>query len=186
METPLSSSEKSDRKVGCLIGCLIVFLLFILLAAILIGTVYYFLFLREKEPGLYFEVYPSALETVDCKDSFECLSDNLEKCAPAEGAAEMGELATAALKILGASQKDSCVVYVKILEVKKLPPELNAIPSFIVENMFENLSMECLVPKDVYQEGIEKTGDYIGANIYEICKSPLFDFMDKIGIEPSK
>ncbi|MDP2910658.1 MAG: hypothetical protein Q8N58_02645 [bacterium] len=174
---------KYFTKSGCFIGCLTLFLLFILITAILIGALYYFLFLREKEPGSYFKVGSSTAKTVDCEDSFICLNDNLEKCAPAEGMADLGDFAEVALEILGISQGDSCVVYAKVIEVKKLPPGLDTIPNFIVEKMFENLSMECLVPKNVYQQGIEKAGEYIGDNIYEICRGPLFDFMDKFGIE---
>jgi hypothetical protein len=157
-------------------------LLFILITAVLIGVIYYFLFLREKEPGSYFEVDPGAAETIVCEDSLACLDNNLKKCAPAKGATDMGDFAEVELEILGFSQKDSCVVYAKVLEVKELPPGLDAVPNFIAEKMFENLSMECLVPEKIYQQGIEKTGEYIGDNIYEICKGPLFDLIDKFGL----
>src|SRR4030042_3473602 len=175
--------KRSGRGISCLIGCLIIFLLFILITAVLSVVIYYFLFLREKEPGSYFEVDFSTAKTVDCEGSLVCLDSNFKKCVPAKGTTDMGDFAEVELEILGVSQGDPCVVYAKVLEVKELPPGLDAIPDFIVEKMFENLSMECLVPKNVYQQGIEKAGEYIGDNIYEICRGPLLDFMDKFGIE---
>ena len=85
--------KRSGRGISCLIGCLIIFLLFILITAVLIGVIYYFLFLREKEPGSYFEVDFSTAKTVDCEGSLVCLDSNFKKCVPAKGTTDMGDFA---------------------------------------------------------------------------------------------
>ena len=164
-------------------GCLIVLLVFILILAILFGTLYYFLFLREKEPGSYFDIDSGVGKTVDCEDSLSCIEDNLKKCLPAKGKTEMGDFAEVELEVLGTSGGDACVVYAKIIEVNELPSGLDAVPDFMLEKMFENLSMECLVPEKIYKQGIDSIGDYIGENIYQACKGPLFDWAEKFGVD---
>lgn len=179
---PPPPKQGSGCGTGCLVGCLIVLLVFILIFAILFGTFYYFVFLREKEPGSYFDIDSDVGKTVNCKDSLSCLEDNLKECSPAKGKTEMGDFAKVELEILGTSKGDSCVIYAKIIEINELPPGLDVVPDFLIEKMFENLSMECLVPEKIYKQGMDSVGDYIGENIYEVCKGPLFDWTEKFGI----
>lgn len=183
---PPPPKSGSGCGVGCAIGCLTIILVTLLILGILIGLVYYFFFLRESEPGSYFDIDPKskAEKTVKCDDSLSCLEDNLKKCAPAKGEADMGDFARAEFEILGLnSGSDSCVVYVKITEVKELPQGLDVIPNFILEGLFENLSLECLIPERVYNKGIDQVGDYVGENMYEACKGPLFDLAEKFGVD---
>ena len=179
----LPPKQKSGHGISCLVGCLIVLLVFILIFAILFGMIYYFLFLKENEPGSYFDIDSGVGKTVNCKDSLSCLEDNLKKCSPAKGKAEMGDFAEVELEILGTSGGDSCVVYAKIIEINELPPGLDIVPDFMLEKMFENLSMECLVPKEIYNQDMESIGNYIGENIYQVCKGSLFDWAERFGID---
>ncbi len=172
---------------GCLIGCLIVALVVLLILAGLIGTGYYFLSrMKQADAGDYFDIDPKSKKekTIKCGDSLACLEDNLKKCAPAKGEADLGELAEAEFEVLGfAEGSDSCVVFAKITELKELPEGLDVIPNFILEKMFEDLSFECLIPEKVYQKGIEDVGEYIGDNLVEACESPLFDLAEKFGVD---
>lgn len=172
---------------GCLIGCLIVALVALLILAGLIGTGYYFLSRMKKgEAGEYFDIDPKSKKekTIKCGDSLTCLEDNLKKCAPAEGEADLGEFAEAEFEVLGfAEGSSSCVVFAKITELKELPEGLDVIPNFILEKMFEDLSFECLIPEKVYNKGIEDVGEYIGDNLVEACEGPLFDLAEKFGVD---
>lgn len=173
--------------VGCAVGCLIVALVILLILAGLIGTGYYFLSkIKKGEPGEYFDIDPKSKKekTIKCGDSLTCLEDNLKKCAPAKGEADLGEFAEAEFEILGlAEDSDSCVVFAKISELKELPEGLNVIPGFILEKVFEDLSFECLIPEKVYQKGVEDVGEYIGDNLVEACRGPLFDLAEKFGVD---
>ncbi len=172
---------------GCLIGCLIVVLVFLLILAGLIGTGYYFFSkIKKAEPGEYFDIDPKSEKekTIKCGDSLTCLEDNLKKCAPAEGEADLGEFAEAEFEVLGLAEgSSSCVVFAKITELKELPQGLDVIPNFILEKMFKDLSFECLIPERVYQKGIEDVGEYIGDNLVEACEGPLFDLAEKFGVD---
>lgn len=171
----------SGCGAGCLIGCLVVIVIAILVLGAVIGIIYYYVFAREVRPGSYFDVDDNQPKTVKC-DTLSCLEENLEKCAPAKGEAEMGEFAVAEIEVLGTSGS-SCVVYAEIKEIKELPPGLTGIPDFILDKMFTNLSLECLIPENVYKEGIEEMGDYIGENMAEVCEGPLFDLAEKFGVD---
>ncbi len=173
--------KKSGCGWGCAIGCLAVVLIILLLVGGVIGAGYYFLFMREKEPGSYFEVDKKSGPTVKC-DSPACLEDNLKKCSPAKGETEFGDFADVQFEILGQSGSD-CVVFAEIIELKELPSQLEAVPDFILDNLLKNLTLECLIPQKVYSEGTEKVGNYISENLYSACKGPLFDLMDKFGVE---
>jgi len=172
---------------GCLVGCLIVVLVVLLILAGLIGTGYYFLSrMKKAEPGEYFDIDPKSKKekTIKCGDSLICLEDNLKKCAPAKGEADLGEFAEAEFEVLGfAEGSDSCVVFAKITELNELPEGLDVIPNFILGKMFEDLSFECLIPEKVYEKGIEGVGEYIGDNLVEVCAGPLFDFAEKFGVD---
>lgn len=178
---PPKGGGGSRCGVGCAIGCLIMVLITLLILGALIGTGYYFLFMREKEPGSYFDVDKKAEKTVKC-DTASCLEENLKKCTPANGETEIGEFAEVEFEILGQSG-DFCVVYVEVTELKEIPSQLEVVPGFILEKLLENLTLECLIPERVYTQGIEEVGDYIGENLQVACKGPLFDLMDKFGIE---
>ncbi len=171
----------SGCGAGCLIGCLIIVIVTIVILAAVIGIIYYYVFAREVKPGSYFDVDPSTQKTVDCS-SLSCLDDNIKKCAPAKGEAEMGDFAVAEIEVLGTSGS-SCVVYAEITEIKELPPGLTGIPDFILDKMFTNLSLECLIPEKIYKQGLEEIGDYIGENMAEVCKGPLFDLAEKFGVD---
>ena len=153
----------------------------------LIGTGYYFLSrIKKAEAGDYFDIDPKSKKekTIKCGDSLTCLEDNLKKCAPAKGEADLGEFAEAEFEVLGfAEGSDSCVVFAEITELKELPEGLDVIPNFILEKMFEDLSFECLIPEKVYQKGIEDVGEYIGDNLVEACEGPLFDLAEKFGVD---
>ncbi len=172
---------------GCLIGCLIVVLIFLLIIGSLIGFGWYFLSnMKKGEAGEYFDIDPKSEKekTIKCGDSLTCLEDNLKKCAPAKGEADLGEFAQAEFEILGLAEGiNSCVVFAKITELKELPEGLDVIPDFILEKMFEDLSFECLIPEKVYQKGIEDVGEYIGDNLVEACEGPLFDLAEKFGVD---
>ena len=172
---------------GCLIGCLIVVLIVLLILAGLIGTGYYFLSRMKKgEAGDYFDIDPKSKreKTIKCGDSLACLEDNLKKCAPAKGEADLGEFAETEFEVLGfAEGSDSCVIFAKITELKELPEGLDVIPNFILGKVFEDLSFECLIPEKVYQKGIEDVGEYIGDNLVEVCEGPLFDLAEKFGVD---
>lgn len=175
---------KFCTKSGCLIGCLIIILVVLLILAILIGTGYYFLSrIKKSEPGDYFDIDPKSKieKTIKCGDSLTCLEDSLKKCAPAKGEADLGGFAKAKFEVLGlAKDNSSCVVFVKISELKELPEGLDVIPNFILEKIVGDLSFECLIPEKVYQKGIEGVGEYIEDNLVEACEGPLFDLIEKI------
>jgi hypothetical protein len=173
---------QSNQGISCLVGCLIVLLIFVFILAVLLGSLYYFIFLREKEPGSYFDLDPITEETVNCEDSLSCLEDNFKECLPAKGEAEMGDFADVELEVLGTSGGDGCVVYAKIIKVNQVPPGLEPVPDFMLEKMFENLSMECLVPEEIYNQDMESIGNYIGENIYQACKGSLFDWAERFGV----
>lgn len=179
----LPPKQKPKQGLSCLVGCLIILLVFIFILVVLLGSLYYFIFLRQKEPGSYFDLDPTTEERVDCEKSLSCLEDNFKKCLPAKGEAEMGDFAQVELEVLGTSGGDSCVVYAKIIEVNQVPPGLEAVPDFMLEKMFENLSMECLVPEEIYNQDMESIGNYIGENIYQVCKGSLFDWAERLGID---
>lgn len=178
---PPKGGGGSGCGVGCAIGCLIIVLITLLILGALIGTGYYFLFMRESEPGSYFDVDKKVGKTVKC-DTASCLEENLKKCAPANDETEIGEFAEVEFEILGQSG-DFCVVYAEVTELKEIPSQLEVVPDFILEKLLENLTLECLIPERVYTQGIEEVGDYIGENLHAACKGPLFDLMDKFGIE---
>lgn len=187
---PLPSPPPKGGKgcgVGCAVGCLIVALVILLILAGLVGTGYYFLSkIKGGEPGDYFDIDPKSKKekTIKCGDSLACLETNLKKCAPAKGEADLGEFAEAEFEILGlAEDSSSCVVFAEISELKELPEGLDVIPDFILEKIFEDLSFECLIPERVYNKGIEDVGEYIGDNLVEACKGPLFDLAEKWGVD---
>lgn len=182
---PSLPRRSSGCGVGCLIGCLITAIVFLVIIAVLVGLFYYF-FLREKDPGNYFEIDSASKSAtvIECTSEI-CLDNNLKTCSPSEGDTAIGDFAEAEIKILGKSEdsKDSCVVYAKITEVKELPEGLDSVPDFVLDSMLDNLSLECLVPQTAYKQGIEYVGEYISNNMVDICKGPLLDFVDKFGIE---
>jgi len=188
---PVGASAGKKGKLGCgtgcLIGCLITVLVTLLILAALIGTTYYFFSkIKKGEPGEYFDIDPKSEKekTIKCGDSLTCLADNLKKCAPAKGEADLGEFAEAEFEVLGfAEDTNSCVVFAKIIEVKELPEGLDVIPDFILDKMFEDLFFECLIPEKVYTKGIEEVGEYIGDNLVEACEGPLFDLADSFGVD---
>ena len=184
---PPSSKGGAGCGTGCLIGCLIVVLVVLLILAGLIGTGYYFLSrIKKGEAGDYFDIDPKSKKekTIKCGDSLTCLEDNLKKCAPAKGEADLGEFAEAEFEVLGfAEGSDSCVVFAEITELKELPEGLDVIPDFLLEKVFDDLSFECLIPEKVYQKGIEDVGEYIGDNLVEACEGPLFDLAEKFGVD---
>jgi hypothetical protein len=175
---------KSGCGKGCLVGCLMSFFLVIFILVILIGIFYYYAFVREVKPGSYFDVDPNQPEAIEC-DSLSCLDNNLKSCIPSEGETELGEFATADIQILGTSGS-SCVVYAKITKINQLPPELEDVPEFMIDKLFNNATLECLIPKTVYNEGMEELGNYIGENMHEVCDGPLFEMAEKLGIDFAK
>jgi len=184
---PPPSKGGAGCGTGCLVGCLIVVLVVLLILGILIGVGYYFLFgMKKGEAGDYFDIDPKSKKekTVKCGDSLACLENNLKKCAPAKGEADLGEFAEAEFEVLGfAEGSDSCVVFAKIIELNELPEGLDIIPGFLLDKVFEDLSFECLIPEKVYQKGIEDVGEYIGDNLVEACKGPLFDLAERFGVD---
>jgi len=178
-------AKSSGCGVGCLVGCLIALVVFLIIVGIIVAFVYYFL-TREKEPGSYFEIdsQSKGVKSVECT-SAACLENNLKICSPAQGETEIGDFAEAEFQILGKSEdnKDSCVVFFKITEIKEMPPGMDFIPKFVLEKMFDNLSLECLVPEKIYKQGIEEFGEYISENMVEVCKGPLFDVAEKFGVD---
>jgi len=184
---PPPSRGGTGCGTGCLVGCLITVLVILLILGVLIGIGYYFLSgMKGGEAGEYFDIDPKSKKekTIKCGDSLTCLEDNLEKCAPAKGEADLGEFAEAEFEVLGfAEGSDSCVVFAKITELKELPEGLNVIPDFLLDKVFEDLSFECLIPEKVYKKGIEYVGEYIGENLVEACKGPLFDLAEKFGVD---
>lgn len=180
---PPPPARSSGCGTGCLIGCLITIVVFILIIGLLIlGGYLFFRSLKDgKEPGEYFSVERST-NLVDCEDSLVCLEKNFKSCNPAAGETDLGEFAVAEFEVVG-PKGSSCVIYFKITELKELPPEADWVPSFVLEGMLENLSMECLVPSSVYEKGMEGFTEYIEENMEEVCKGPLFDLMDKFDMK---
>lgn len=158
---------RSGCGAGCAVGCLVVIIIIVLFLALIIGGGYYLLSkFKGAEPGDYFEV--------DNEDS--------KICERIEDEIELGEFATAEFEVLGASGKD-CVIFAKIVDIKKLPEGMDVIPDFILKMIFKDLSIECLVPQTIYKKGVESAGEYIGNNLTEACKGPLFDMAEKYDID---
>lgn len=181
---PVPPQRRSGCGIGCFVGCLVVVIIFLIIIAVLVGLFWYF-FLREREPGSYFEIDNASKEAavVECTSAL-CLENNLKTCSPAEGETDIGDFAAAEIKILGKEKgSNSCIVYVKVMELKETPEELDAIPDFILETTMNNLSLECLVPSAEYKQGVEAVGEYVSENMINACKGPLLDFIDKFGIE---
>jgi len=180
---PPPPPKSSGCGTGCFIGCLIVVVVFILIIGLLVLGGY--LFIRSikngKEPGEYFSVERSD-NAVECEDSLNCLENNFKKCNPATGEADLGDFAVADFEVVG-PKGNSCVVYFKITELKDLPEGAGWIPDFILDSVMKDLSMECLIPSSVYGKGVEGFMDYIGENMKDACKGPLFDIADRFGIE---
>jgi len=170
------------KRGKCFIGCLVAFLVVMLILAGLIGGGYYLLSrLKKAEPGDYFEV-DSKGTPVSCGDSLTCIDSKLKVCASAEGEAVLGEFADIEFEIVGKSGT-SCVIFAKIINIKELPAGMEMIPDFILKAMFKDLSMECLIPQEISIEGMEKVEKYIGDNMVDICKGPLFDVAEKFGVD---
>ena len=180
---PPPPSKSAGCGAGCFVGCLIAIIAFIIIVGLLVLGIY--LFFRSikngKEPGEYFSVERSD-NPVECEDSLSCLENNFKKCSPAVGETELGEFATADFEVIG-PKNNSCVIYFKITELKELPSEAEWIPQFVLDSILEDLSMECLIPSSVYEKGVEGFTSYIEDNMRDVCKGPLFDVVDKFGIE---
>ena len=175
-------TQKTGGGKGCMIGCLIAVIVALLILAALIGTGYYFFFMRGREGGSYFTITQKSDKIEECGSSLPCLDQNLKDCASAQGETDLGEFAVAEFEVIGMSY-DSCVVDVEIVEIKSLPPQFEKIPSFIRNRMLQSLFMECLVPEEVYTLGVEETGKYIAENMFTICEGTLLNLLKKFGIE---
>lgn len=176
--------QKKSGCSGCAIGCLVSSLVMVLILAGLIGGGYYLLSrFKKAEPGDYFNVDSRGMP-ISCEDSLTCIDNNLKMCASAEGETELGEFASVEFEVVGKSGT-SCVIFAKIVDIKKLPDNLSMVPDFILNMMFKDLSMECLVSQEVYSEGIESVEKYIGDNMADVCEGPLFDAAEKFGIDLS-
>ncbi len=178
---PVAAPKKSRAGLGCAIGCLIVVIIILLILGGLIGAGYYFLFVRDKGGGKYFPINPedkAKIERpVECGPSFSCLDENLKKCESAQGETEMEDFAVVGFKVVGSSNS-SCVVYVEVTEIKNIP-QLEEVPSFVRKRILKNLSGECLIPQKIYTLGIEKTSEYIGENMFDICEGTLLNLLKK-------
>ncbi len=168
--------------LGCLVSSLISFLISVLLIG---GAYYYFTNFKKVEPGDFFKVDNPDGPVIDCKDSLSCVQESIENCEKAKGISELGDFAEIELDIVGKSGT-SCVVFAKILEIKKLPESMSLVPDFVSNSIFKDLSMECLVPYSAYSQGIEKIGEYVKENSTENCQGPLMDMVDKLNIDLSK
>ena len=158
--------NSENKRRGCIIGCLISVVVSILSLVVLALGIYYFLsYIKKAEPGDYFQVD---------KEAGLCLY--MKEQMP------LGDILDVEFEVLGKSG-DSCVVFGKIIEIKELPEEAKAVPKFVLDAMLKDLTMECLVPQEVYLQGIENVGGYIGENLTTVCKGPLFDIADKLGID---
>lgn len=182
---PVIKKEKSGCT-GCLIGFLIMNVISLLVIGGLIwGAYYFFTNFKKVEPGDFFEVDNPDGPVIDCKDSLSCVQESIENCDKSKGISNLGDFAEIELEVVGKSGT-SCVVFAKILEVKKLPESMNLVPDFVSNSIFKDLSMECLVPYSAYSQGIEKMGEYVKENSTENCKGPLMDMVDKLNIDLSK
>ena len=170
--------------MGCAIGCLIIAIIVFLIIAAIVGVGYYFLFMRESEIGGYFDIDKASKsqKVVKCGDSVACLDENLKKCARAKGETEIGDFAEVDLKILGKSD-DSCVVYAEVTKIKDIPSQLDILPSFMLDKILESFSMECLIPKKTYTQGLEDTREYIADNMFDACRGKTIDLLKKFGVE---
>ena len=170
--------------MGCGIGCLIIAIVVFLIIAALIGVGYYFLFMRESEVGGYFDIDKTSKsqKKVKCDDSVACLDENLKKCARAEGETKIGDFAEVDLEILGKSD-GSCVVFAEVTKMKDIPSQLEILPSFILDKILEDFSMECLIPKKIYTLGEEETREYIADNMLDVCRGKVIDLLKKLGVE---
>lgn len=170
--------------MGCAIGCLIIAIIAFLIIAAIVGVGYYFLFMRESEIGGYFDIDKASKsqKVVKCGDSVACLDENLKKCARAKGETEIGDFAEVDLKILGKSD-DSCVVYAEVTKIKDIPSQLDILPSFMLDKILESFSMECLIPKKTYTQGLEDTREYIADNMFDACRGKTIDLLKKFGVE---
>jgi len=184
-----SPPKNSGCKKGCLIGCLAFVLVNLLILGLLIGGGWWLInkIKAGKDPGSYFGISSASKKekTVDCGSSAGCLETELKKCSPAEGKLDINELIKAEFQVLGISgdNADFCVIYFKITEIKEMPKNMENLPSFVLEKLLKDLSMECLVPESIYKQGIDKTGEYVGENMSKICKGSLFDIAEKFGID---
>jgi len=180
---PPTSKSSSGCGKGCLVGCLISLAVFILITGlILLGG---YLFLRNmkdgEEPGEYFSVERS-LNPKECEDSLSCIEESFKICSPATGTTDLEDLAVLYFEVIG-PKEDSCVVYFKVIEVKESSEEGKLVPKFALDAMLKDLSMECLVPSSVYEEGIDGFMEYINENMAEACRGPLLDMINKFGVE---
>ena len=186
---PAGGSSGSGCGTGCLVGCLIFILINLLIVGLIIGGGWWFLRKIKvgKEPGSYFEISAAseAQKTTDCGSSSACFEKELKSCSPAEGESDIGKLAIAEFEVLGISEDDpdSCVVYFKISEIKEMPEDMEGLPSFLIEKLLKDLSMECLIPDSIYKKGMDETGEYIGENMSKVCEGPLFDMAEKFGVD---
>lgn len=181
-----SQPKKSGTgcRMGCVIGCLIIVIIVFLIIAVLISVGYYFLFVRESKTGGYFDIEdtPESQKVVKCGDSIACLDENLKKCARAKGETEIGDFAEVDFKILGKSNS-SCVIFAEVTKIKDVPSQLEILPSFMLDKVLESFSMECLIPKKVYTQGLEDTGEYIADNMFDACRGKVIDMLKKFGVE---
>ena len=168
--------------LGCLVSSLVSFLIFLILIG---GAYYFFTNMKKTEPGSYFQVDDEGGIVSECKDSLDCLDEEVKECGKAKGITALGDFADVELEVLGKSGT-SCVVFGRIIEVKEIPVEVAYLPDVVLNELFKDLSMECLVPQEIYTGGIESIGVYIGDNTVEVCKGPLFDVADKFNIDLSK
>ncbi len=170
--------------MGCGIGCLIIAIIVFLIIAALIGVGYYFLFMRESEVGGYFDIDKASKsqKVVKCDDSIACLDENLKKCVRAKGETEIGDFAEVDFKILGKSD-GSCVVFAEVTKIKDIPSQLEILPSFMLDKILESFSMECLIPKRIYTQGLEDTREYIADNMFDACRGRTIDLLKNLGVE---
>jgi len=170
---------------GCLMGCLISGLISLLISAVLIGGAYYFFTqLKKAEPGDYFEIDNPGGKVIECGDSLSCVEENIESCSKASGEADLGEFASVEFEVMGKSGT-SCVVFAKIVDINELPEGMDMVPSFILDIILKDLSMECLIPRNIYTGGVEKIGGYISDNMVDVCEGPLFDMAEKFNVDLS-
>ena len=152
------------------------------MAALLFGAYYYFSNIKKVEPGHYFQPDNDWGVTSECEDSLDCLNEEIKECSKAKGTTTLGDLGTIELEVLG-KQGSSCIVFGKMLEIKEIPVDTKMISEALIKDLFKDLSIECLIPREAYRAGIDGIGIYINEKLTEVCRGPLFDIADKFNID---
>ncbi len=164
--------KNKEKKSGCLLFVLIAVLIFVLILVGVIIAAYYFLSeIKKAQPGDYFITDNEPEPVIECQSN-DCLEEGFKSCSHVKGDIKIEDLAYLEIESIGKSGS-SCVIFGRVKEL---------INSDIPNSIVKGLSLECLIPEDVYTKGLQEVGNYLNNNLTTSCKGPLFDVADKFNI----